>query len=368
MVLYINGNYPYHSLHGELVTKLAELGNQITVFAPMNGLELMGKYRCDHPGTDVIYSNCLKKPDRVFFTHKMRKIARTIEKNVNMKDVECILAGTLYSDGSVAYLLHKKYNIPFAVALRQTDVTYQMKWRPYLNGFIKQVLHEAESVIFLSPAYHKHLDRFDCDRTKYVTIPNAVNDYWFTDQKESRKCHEPLSLIYTGEVTTLKNVITTISVTAKLNQMNIPTVFHIVGSGNKEKACINLAEQLGVSDRVFFHGWQNGKEKIRAFYDQADIFIMPSLRETFGTVYIEALSQGLPVIYSRGQGIDGFFQQGEIGYSCDPKDINEMTKAVLAITDNYTAVSAECINASKQFQWGKIAEQYNNIICKMRNR
>lgn len=368
MVLYINGNYPYHSLHGELVTKLAEMGNQITVFVPMNGTELFGKYRCDYPGTDVIYSNCLRKADKVFFTHKIRKITRTIEKKVNMKDVECILAGTLYSDGSAAYLLHKKYHIPFAVALRQTDVTYQMKWRPYLNGFIKQVLHDADSVIFLSPAYQKHLDRFECDRAKYVTIPNAVNDYWFADQKESRKCHEPLSLIYTGEITTLKNVITTISVTAKLNQMNIPTVFHIIGSGEEENTCRNLAEKSGIADRVFFHGWQNSKERIRALYDQADIFVMPSLRETFGTVYVEALSQGLPIIYTCGQGIDGYFEQGSVGYACEPLNINEIADAIISITKHYQSVSADCISASKRFQWTSVADRYYHVINGMRKR
>ena len=153
-----------------------------------------------------------------------------------------------------------------------------------------------------------------------------------------------------------------------LNQMNIPTVFHIVGSGNKEKACINLAEQLGVSDRVFFHGWQNGKEKIRAFYDQADIFIMPSLRETFGTVYIEALSQGLPVLYTKGQGIDGYFEEGSVGYGCDPVDVSDAVDKVIRIANSYTSMSKQCIMASRQFCWEIVANQYNDVINTMRKQ
>ena len=44
MILYINGNYPHHSLHSELVFKLAEMDNEITVFIPMSGTEYDGKY------------------------------------------------------------------------------------------------------------------------------------------------------------------------------------------------------------------------------------------------------------------------------------------------------------------------------------
>ena len=41
---------------------------------------------------------------------------------------------------------------------------------------------------------------------------------------------------------------------------------------------------------------------------------MPSRYETFGLVYGEAMSQGLPIIYSKGQGVDGYFKEGTVGY------------------------------------------------------
>ena len=90
MILYINGNYPHHSLHSELVNKLAELGNEIVVFVPMKERTFEGKYQCDHPNAHVIYSNCLGNPDRVFFIHKTRKIVSEIEKAIDMNNVDCI--------------------------------------------------------------------------------------------------------------------------------------------------------------------------------------------------------------------------------------------------------------------------------------
>ena len=368
MVLYINGNYPYHSLHCELVTKLAEFGNEVAVFVPVNGKELFGQYKSNHLRVHVLYSDCLRSSDRIFFIHKIGKIVREIEKTVNMKDIDCILAGTLYSDGAAAFFLHKKYHIPFAVSIRETDITYQMKWRPYLNGFVNEVLKDADSIVFLSPAYRKYLDRFNCNEDKYTTIPNAVNDYWFLHQHESRKCHDPLSLIYVGEISERKNVRTTISVLAELIRMGIQTVFHIVGSGTEEEACRNLSKKLGVEGCVFFHGWLNDKETILKIYNQADVFVMPSIKETFGTVYIEAMSQGLPIIYTCGQGIDGYFEQGYVGYACNPLNVVEIAEKINTIVNNYDSISTACTIASRMFQWHIVADKYNKIIRDMRNK
>lgn len=366
MLLYINGNYPHHSLHGELVSKLADLGNDITVFVPMKGNELNGKYRSDHPRVDVIYCDCLKTTDRVFFINKIQRIVRRIEEHIDMTKVDCILAGTIYSDGFPAYILSKKHNIPFAVAVRETDVTYQMKWRPYLNIQVQHLLNKASKIIYLSPAYQSYIDKFHCSKDKYIIIPNAVNDFWFQNQGANRELHTPISLIYVGEISKRKNVETTINVIAKLKEKGINVVFHVVGSGNEEGNCRDLAIKMNVEKQVLFHGWQKDKRTIKEFYDQADIFVMISYRETFGTVYIEALTQGLPIIYTKDQGIDGFFDEGIVGYGCNPTDIIDIACKISGIINQYSTVSEQCIKMSRSFTWEIVASQYQNVINSMR--
>lgn len=368
MVLYINGNYPHHSLHGELVSKLADLGNKITVFVPMQGNDLDGQYRIEHPDVKILYKDCLKSTDRVFFICKIKKLTSIIEKEVDITKVDYILAGTVYSDGFVAYELSKKYNIPFVVAVRETDVTYQMKWRPYLNKTVHSLLKKASKIIFLSPVYQSYFDKFHCSKEKYIVIPNAVHDYWFQQAPKERKIHNPINLIYVGDISQRKNVDTSIKVVAQLNRMNVRTELHIVGSGTEEKNCQALAKVLNVEEQVFFHGWQNGKEKLKVFYDQADIFVMLSYRETFGTVYIEALSQGIPIIYTKGQGVDGYFENGAVGYGCNPNDIKEIAEKIILIIDNFSKTSQQCICQSNRFKWEKVANQYNEIIKNSREK
>lgn len=368
MVLYIDGNYPLHSLHRELVSGLADLGNEVVVYVPMKGKDLEGKYNSDHPKVRVVYSNILNQIDRIAFIPKVHKLVSDVEKNIDMSNIECILAGTVYSDGCVAYLLHKKYSVPFSVAVRETDVTYHMKWRPYLNSFVRNLLNETTNVIFLSPSYKKYFNKFGCDPTKYINIPNGVNDFWFKDNEVKRNIHDPVSLIFVGEICKRKNVTTIISALSELKKNGMSAVLNIVGAGDEEQKCQDLASNLGIADSVFFHGWQNSNEDIKKFYDRADIFVMPSLRETFGTVYIEALSQGLPVIYTREQGIDGYFEQGSVGYACNPRNSREISMAIMEIIKNYKHLSSTCVSISKAFQWAVIAKQYNKIINSMRNQ
>ena len=71
---------------------------------------------------------------------------------------------------------------------------------------------------------------------------------------------------------------------------------------------------------------------------------MPSKTETFGLVYAEAMSQGLPVIYTRGQGFDGQFEEGEVGYSVDCKDKKEISMKIIDIINNYDVISRNAIN------------------------
>ena len=92
---------------------------------------------------------------------------------------------------------------------------------------------------------------------------------------------------------------------------------------------------------------------------------MPSKGETFGLVYIESLSQGLPVLYLRDEGIDGVFKY-KIGEKCNVHSIKEITDSLVNLIDNYSKYDIDKIDF-EQFRWRNIAARYLTIyksICK----
>ncbi|MDX8416532.1 glycosyltransferase [Absicoccus intestinalis] len=97
----------------------------------------------------------------------------------------------------------------------------------------------------------------------------------------------------------------------------------IVGAGTDEKYYHELADTLGVRDRVHFTG-KIAKEKIPYYYAAFDCFVSASLSETQGMTYLEALATGLPVFGRRDEVLDGLIDEGVTGYYFD--DANELAQ------------------------------------------
>ena len=63
-------------------------------------------------------------------------------------------------------------------------------------------------------------------------------------------------------------------------------------------------------------------------------FVMPTRRETFGMVFVEALFAGLPILHTRGWGVDGFLEDDVAGYACDPRDLDDVVAGLRRLWTN----------------------------------
>ena len=88
---------------------------------------------------------------------------------------------------------------------------------------------------------------------------------------------------------------------------------------------------------------------------------MPSFTETFGLVYPEAMSQGLPVVYTAGQGFDGQLPEGIAGYHVDPHSPQSVADAIQQIVAHYAEIASAVPQLTRQFTWQGIAAKYITI-------
>ena len=90
---------------------------------------------------------------------------------------------------------------------------------------------------------------------------------------------------------------------------------------------------------------------------------MLSKKETFGLVYIESLSQGTPIIYTKGEGIDGYFRDVQVWFTFYFNNCGFLTfkKKIELIFKDYNQISNNCINESKSFNWNELSRRYIKI-------
>ena len=99
----------------------------------------------------------------------------------------------------------------------------------------------------------------------------------------------------------------------------------IYGSGPEKPALAQLARSLGIADRVHLMGYSS--DLLRDFA-RAELAVLPSLREGFGNVAVEALAAGTPLIASRCLGPEAILQGGKLGLLVPPGNVPELASAI----------------------------------------
>lgn len=366
-VLHINVNYLGSALHQTMIEHLDEFDIVNQVFVPTYDKSL-SRVDCNE---NVVVSECFNKWDRVTYHRKQKKIINTVEKQFDISKYDIIHAYTVFTDGNVAMELSKKYNIPYVVAVRNTDVNAFFKKMIHLRTHGVKILENANAVFFLSPVYRELVLKNyvpskikEAILEKSYIIPNGIDDYWHENLYE-RNCAEIaerinnnriIKCLYAGIIDKNKNVEMTCKALSDLNSNGWNCTLTVVGR-IADRALFNR-----LCEYPFFEYVEpKRKEELINYYRDADIFVMPSYTESFGLVYAEAMTQGLPVIYSKGQGFDMQFPEGTVGFHVDPRSKKSIADSVNMTVYMYDSLSKNSIAKVAKFKWNQIAQIYDQI-------
>lgn len=350
--------YTDSKLYKNLFKALDDIGEESDVFYFCHN-----KFDISDLDGDIIISNSYRPIDRLFFFIKHGKVYKDAKKMLDIGSYRHSHAHSLMSNGYIANRLYRDFGLKYIVAIRRTDLFVFMKYKPYLKGLAIRILEEAEALIFLSPVFlDKAVELFagkmgeDRLRAKSFIIPNGIDRIFFENEPRPKTIRDRINLVFIGKVSDPnKNVKTIVDLVNDLDQQGKDVNLKLIGDIGED-----LRKELSEKDNITVTGRLSPEEIIETLRED-HIFVMPSYTETFGLVYVEAMSQGLPVIYTRGQGFDGQFPQGYIGYGVDPDSIDEMKAAIEKISGDYENMSARAIEGSKKFNWPDIAKEYKSI-------
>ncbi len=355
-IFHINCNLIATSLYNNLFRELSKYEINQSVFVPHKKYhDISRPHKIEN--VEYIFSGYQNAFDRIFFRRKIKKGISEIQlQKINFKD-SVIHAHTLFSDGALAYEINRKYNIPYIVSFRNTDLNVFWKYFPHLHGYARQIAQNAKAVCFLGSSYRdKMIHRLklnnQTEKNHIYTIPNGLDPYWLLNRPPmSKKDHSVVRVLFVGGFTKNKNIRSIINACKILKGEGSLVELHLVGAKNER----DFLYSIGM-DWIETFPFCKDKNQLSEHYRWADVFVMPSHRETFGLVYAEALSQGTPVVYTKGQGFDGWVEDEACGYGVYPEDIDNIARGIklLSLKKHVN----RCVESARCFDWQDIVRQY----------
>lgn len=130
-----------------------------------------------------------------------------------------------------------------------------------------------------------------------------------------------------GRAVPVKGQALLIEAVADLARRGIETRLTLVGDGPQLPELRALAEAHGVTGAVEFAG-AVGQDRIRSYYERADVFALPSFAEGVPVVLMEAMAMEIPVVASRIAGVPELVEDGLSGVLVAPGQVDELTAAL----------------------------------------
>lgn len=308
--------------------------------------------------------NCFSELDRLFFYIKEKKAYDAYIRTYSDTRFDLNFAHSLFVNGYLAYRLKQRFGVPYVVMVQNTDLNVFFKYRKHLKNTGIKVLLNADKIIFASEVYKDELiDKYVPLKyhrdilNKAAVVPYGIENIFFSDQQiRYDNPEKPVELLSVGLICNNKNHLRVCKAIQLLRDEGYDLRLTIIGKAANEKISKKIVQYDFVSVLPFMP-----KEQLINHYRSCHIFILASLTETFGLVYAEALSQGLPIIYTKGQGFDGQFPEGKVGYHVDARSKRAIADGILKTISNYRTLAKETVAASDRFRWDLISQSYFDI-------
>ena len=356
-LLHICCNLAGSTVFPQLFESLDRAGLEQVVFVPERRAKDMHKN--EPKGVPTIYRMTVKATDMLFFFRKAQRTVPVIEREADLSGVTLIHAHTLFTDGSIARGLAKKTGLPYMVTLRYSDIAAIWKYEPHLRPMARRILRDAEKVVCLSSAaketvlgWVKGAARNELER-KMEIIPNGIDPAWL-DGKPKTAPHEPVRVGFAGLLNPRKRPLDAVAAVHRANEKQQGRFTAVVCGDGPLREAVRAAMKPEDS----YLGRISGMDAMKRFYADCDVLLVPSSAETFGMVYLEAMSQGVPVLYTKGQGFDGQFPEGDVGFSVPCGDVNAQADALYRILEDYAARSVRCVKRTQGYAWERIAKKW----------
>jgi N-acetyl-alpha-D-glucosaminyl L-malate synthase BshA len=319
----------------ELGKELAKKGHQVhfITYAQPVRLDRFQKNVFYHEVTMFDYPLFDYQPYELALTSKLVDV--TIHENLDLLHVHYAIPHASSAYFAKQILKSKGVNIPFVTTLHGTDITLVGK-DPSFEPVITFSINESDAVTVVSDSLKRDTyEHFDITNSIEV-VPNFIRheNYktgTFTDERRTEFAPNGERIItHVSNFRKVKRVEDVLFVFKKIND-KIPSKLLLVGDGPERLKLEGICRDLNICKDVIMLG------KIRNVSDVlcvSDLFVLPSVTESFGLAALEALASSVPVISTNTGGLPEVNKHGFSGFLSPVANVDDMAKNALKVLSN----------------------------------
>lgn len=259
-----------------------------------------------------------------------------------------IHAHKLTFEGIAGWYVARHFGVPLMLSLRGEVETKVFRSKPLLRRFLRRISNSAFRLYFVSAwfrdEFHRHVPP---DGARERLLPNIVRNV--NRQITPQPANDALVSVFNLDTWKRKGVRWLIEGMAIAVRRNPALRLDIIGGGGEagRGEVERLIAHHAMGAHVRLVGPLPNDELLSRLADYRAL-ALPSLNETFGMVYVEALFAGIPVLFTRGTAIDGYLDDLDVSRSAPPRDAAAIAEALLELWDGSDAFRARIAAAAPQ--------------------
>jgi glycosyltransferase involved in cell wall biosynthesis len=270
---------------------------------------------------------------------------------------------------------------------RNAEIGYGLRLHPAFDKIFSETLPQCNAVTAVSHDVAEEYKRLGIPQEKITYIPNGIDTKKFADKQNERaefsdKYGIPDGrriLLSVGRNHPKKGFQYIPEIAQRLLRMRDDFIWVVIGNAvrslsdevreKKLQKRIILIDQIGADNDSTQSEFP--KKDIIAAYKAADVFVFPTLLETFGIVIVEALAAGLPIVTTDAIGVRSIIKDNVTALISKTTDVDAMANNIDRILCDERLRSSlieNGIRESQRYDWGNVARAYEDVYRQVLNR
>lgn len=275
-------------------------------------------------------------PKGLFWERQLEHVARWIAADLKKKKIipDAVEAHKLTVEGHIGLYLAKEFSCPLVCDIQGGTDLRVLKIKRSMHNRYREISDFSKIFFPYAPWVIDHFSNsIGLDKSKCICLPvlPGFDSLKGADVAENKRL---VTLIRFHDRKN-KNIAGLIGAMDRLS-VKYPSLSLDIYGGGSAVALLQLKRMINKSrmnGRITLKG-PVANEKLPEVLGRYSALVLPSFTETYGLVYAEALFCGVPVMFSRGRAIDGYFDSRSIGYACDPGSVVDIAAGLDYMLEN----------------------------------